>query len=167
MFGFRLLAIILGFICLAAAGTLVFHSCPEMAEVDAFVIDNLIPEGNVRVFIRSGTDEARDVKNIIKYVFSGYAIFAIGMGLLFLYSAINPLRMRPFIRVVMIGSVLWIIGAIWQGLKLGIYKTWWISDSVGALILLILLFALFPRDKKAPALPASKSDDFESDQGEE
>jgi len=40
MFGFRLLAIILGFICLAAAGALVFHSCPEMAEVDAFVLDD-------------------------------------------------------------------------------------------------------------------------------
>ena len=165
MFGFRLLAIILGFICLAAAGTLVFHSCPEMSEVDTFVIDNLIPEGNVRVFIRSGTDEARDVKNIIKYVFSGYAIFAIGMGLLFLYSAINPLRMRPFIRVVMIGAVLWIAAAVWQGFNLGIYKTWWISDSVGALILLILLFALFPREKKASSIP--KSDEFEADQGEE
>jgi len=164
MFGFRLLAIILGFICLAAAGTLIFHSCPEMAEVNTFVIDNLIPEGNARVFIRSGTDEARDVKNIVKYVFSGYASFAIGMGLLFLYSAINPLRMRPFIRVVMIGSILWIAAAVWQGLNLEIYKTWWISDSVGALILLILLFALFPREKKASSIP--KSDVFEEDQGE-
>ena len=165
MFGFRLLAIILGFICLAAAGTLVFHSCPEMAEVDAFVIDNLIPEGHARVFIRSGTDADRDVKNIIKYIFSGYAVFAIGMGLLFLYSAINPLRMRPFIRVVMIGSVLWIAAAVWQGLNLEIYKTWWISDAVAALILLVLLFALFPREKKTASDP--QSDEFEADQGEE
>ena len=147
MIGFRLLAIILGFICLAAAGALVLHSCPEMAEVDAFVIDNLIPEGPVRAFIRSGAQKDQDVKKIIKYVSSGYAIFAIGMGLLFLYSAINPLRMRPFIRVVMIGSVLWIAAAVWQGIYLEIYKTWWISDAVGGLILLILLFALFPKKK--------------------
>ena len=153
MIGFRLLAIILGFICLAAAGVLVLHSCPEMAEVDAFVIDNLIPEGPVRAFIRSGTQADQDVKNIIKYVFSGYAIFAIGMGLLFLYSAINPLRMRPFIRVVMIGSVLWIAAAAWQGIHLEIYKTWWISDAVGGLILLVLLFALFPKQKSDESEP--------------
>ena len=153
MIGFRLLAIILGFICLAAAGVLVLHSCPEMAEVDAFVIDNLIPEGPVRLFIRSGTQADQDVKNIIKYVFSGYAIFAIGMGLLFLYSAINPLRMRPFIRVVMIGSVLWIVVAAWQGIHLEIYKTWWISDAVGGLILLVLLFALFPKQKSDESEP--------------
>ena len=165
MFGFRLLAIILGFICLAAAGTLVLHSCPEMAEVDAFVLDNLIPEGPVRAFIRSGTTGDRAVKDVVKYIFSGYAIFAIGMGLLFLYSAINPLRMRPFIRVVMIGSVLWIVAAVWQGLHLEIYKTWWISDAVGALILLVLLFALFPREKKPAGAP--KLDELEADQGEE
>ena len=153
MIGFRLLAIILGFICLAAAGVLVLHSCPEMAEVDAFVIDNLIPEGPVRLFIRSGTQADQDVKNIIKYVFSGYAIFAIGMGLLFLYSAINPLRMRPFIRVVMIGSVLWIAAAAWRGIHLEIYKTWWISDAVGGLILLVLLFALFPKQKSDESEP--------------
>ena len=165
MIGFRLLAIILGFICLAAAGALVLHSCPEMAEVDAFVIDNLIPEGPVRAFIRSGAQKDQDVKKIIKYVSSGYAIFAIGMGLLFLYSAINPLRMRPFIRVVMIGSVLWIAAAAWQGIHLEIYKTWWISDAVGGLILLVLLFALFPRKKTAGNAP--KLDELEDDQGEE
>ena len=153
MIGFRLLAIILGFICLAAAGALVLHSCPEMAEVDAFVIENLIPDGPVRLFIRSGTQADQDVKNIIKYVFSGYAIFAIGMGLLFLYSAINPLRMRPFIRVVMIGSVLWIAAAAWQGIHLEIYKTWWISDAIGGLILLVLLFALFPKQKSDESEP--------------
>jgi len=107
----------------------------------------------VRLFIRSGTQADQDVKNIIKYVFSGYAIFAIGMGLLFLYSAINPLRMRPFIRVVMIGSVLWIAAAAWQGIHLEIYKTWWISDAVGGLILLVLLFALFPKQKSDESEP--------------
>jgi hypothetical protein len=162
MFGFRLLAIILGFICLVSAGTLVFHSCPEMAEVEAFVIDNLIPEGPVRAFIRSGAPGDRDVKNVVKYIFSGYAIFAIGMGLLFLYSAIDPLRMRPFIRVVMIGSVLWIAAAVWQGLHLEIYKTWWIADAVGGLILLVLLFALFPRKKTAGNAP--KLDELEDEE---
>lgn len=165
MIGFRLLAIILGFICLAAAGALVLHSCPEMAEVDEFVIDNIIPEGSVQALIRSGDPKDQNIKNVIKYIFTGYAVFAIGMGLLFLYSAIDPLRMRPFIRVVMIGSVLWIVGAAWQGWSLEIYKTWWISDAVGGLILLVLLFALFPKEKTAGNAP--KLDEFESDQGEE
>lgn len=165
MFGFRLLAIIIGFVCLASAGALVFHSCPEMAEVNAFAIDNLIPEGPVRAFVKSGAPGDQDVKNVIKYIFTGYAICAVGMGLLFLYSAINPLRMRPFIIVVMIGSVLWIAAAVWQGLHLEIYKTWWIGDAAGALLLLVLLGALFPKEKKAAS--ARKSDELEDDEGEE
>ncbi|MEA1928724.1 MAG: hypothetical protein U9N73_11000 [Candidatus Auribacterota bacterium] len=165
MFGFRLLAIILGFICLAAAVGLVFHTRPEMAEVDAFVIDKLIPQDSVQSFIKSGAPANMAVKNIIKYVFSGYAVFAIGMGLLFLYSAINPLGMRPFIRVVMIGSVLWIAGAVYQGFSLDIPKTWWIGDAVGAFILLVLLFALFPKDRKA--LAPTKSDELDADRMEE
>ena len=69
MFGFRLLAIILGFICLAAAGTLVLHSCPEMAEVDAFVIDNLIPEGPVR--------SEEHTSELQSHSFISYAVFCL------------------------------------------------------------------------------------------
>ncbi len=148
MIGFRLLAIILGIICLAAAGSLIFHNCPQKDEVDAFVIRNLIPAENVQAFIKSPAPDAVAVKNIIKYIFGGYAILALGMGLLFLWSAVNPLGMRPFIVVVMIGAVLWIAGAIWKGLALEIYKTWWIGDVAGSLVLLVLLFALFPKEKK-------------------
>lgn len=163
MIGFRFLAIILGFICLAAAGSLVFRNCPQMVEVDAFIIRNLIPAGNVQGFIKSPAPDAMAVKNIIKYIFSGYAILALGMGLLFLWSAVNPLEMRPFIVVVMIGAVLWIAGAIWKGLALEIYKTWWIGDAAGALVLLVLLFALFPKEKK----PGSKRVVQEEGMGEE
>ena len=56
--------------------------------------------------------------------------------------------MRPFVVVVMIGAILWIGGAIWKGVSLGIYKTWWIGDAVCALILLVLLAALFPKRAK-------------------
>lgn len=153
MLGFRLLSIILGFICIAAAGMLVFHFCPELADVDAFVIKNLIPDNLVRHFIKSNEPAAVAVKNIIKYVLSGYAIFSFSLGLLFLYTAINPLRMRPFILIVMIGSILWIAVAIWRGLSLGISKSWWIGDAAGALILLVLLGALFPRKKKLEPMP--------------
>ena len=53
----------------------------------------------------------------------------------------------------MIGSVLWIAAAAWQGIHLEIYKTWWISDAVGGLILLVLLFALFPKKKSDESEP--------------
>ncbi len=149
MIGFRLLAIILGLICLASAAALVLHQSPQLAAANTFFIKNFIPDQGVQQFIKSPAPDARMVKNIIKYIFSGYAILALGMGLLFFCAAVNPLRMRPFIVVVMVGSILWIAGAIWKGTSLDIYKTWWISDAAGALILLVLLAALFPK-KKAP-----------------
>ncbi|MFH1038557.1 MAG: hypothetical protein V1789_07830 [PVC group bacterium] len=149
MIGFRLLAIILGLVCLASAGVLVFHEYPLLAEANTFFIRNFIPDAGVQAFIKSPAREAVAVKNIVRYIFSGYAVLALGMGLLFFCAAVNPLRMRPFIVVVMIGSILWIAGAIWKGVSLDIYKTWWISDAAGALILLVLLIALFPKKKPA------------------
>jgi len=153
MIGFRLLAIILGLLCLASAGVLVMHQCPQLAEANTFFIKNFIPDAAVQQFLKSKAPDAVAVKNIVKYIFSGYAVLALGMGLLFFCAAANPLRMRPFIVVVMIGAILWIAAAIYQGLTLEIYKTWWISDAAGALILLVLLTALFP--KKKPAEPAA------------
>ena len=153
MIGFRLLAIVLGFICLMSAGALIFHNSPQLADINTYVIRNLIPDQLVQKFIKSQDPANIAVKNIVKYVFSGYAIFALGMGLLFLTAAVNPLRMRPFIVVVMIGSIFWIGGAIWKGVSLGIYKTWWIGDAAGALILVILLGALFPSEKKSVEEP--------------
>ena len=149
MFGFRLLAIILGIICLASTCALIFHDCgcPIMNKVNDFVIQEFVPDHGVRTFIKSPGMVEMKVKHMVKYIFSGYAILALGLGLLFLYSAVNPLRMRPFVVVVMIGSIFWLAGAIWKGMSLEMPKVWWISDAAGALILLVLLFALFPREK--------------------
>ncbi|MDP8213623.1 MAG: hypothetical protein RAO92_05010 [Candidatus Euphemobacter frigidus] len=148
MIGFRIMAIVVGLICLASASLIFFHNCPQTAPVNAYLIRNFIPPGDVQAFIKSSALPDVEVKNIIKYIVSGYAIFALGIGLLFFCAAVNPLRMRPFVVVVMIGAILWIGVAIWKGLSLGIYKTWWIGDAACALILLVLLAALFPKRAK-------------------
>lgn len=153
MFGFRLLAIILGLVCLATAASMFFYECPRMAPVTEFFVRNFIPDAGVRVFIKSQDPTDTKVKNMIKYALGGAAILSLGLGLLFFCAAANPLRMRPFITVVMISSALWILCALWQGIRLEIFKSWWIGDASAALIVLVLLAALYPREKKAAAAP--------------
>ncbi len=154
MFGFRLLAIILGLLCLAAALSMAFFESPRLAPVNEFFIRNFVPDASVRAFIKSEQPAEIKVKNLIKYTLTGLAICTLGTGLLFFCAAADPLRMRPFIVVVMISSVVLIAAALWQGIRLGIFKSWWIGDAATGLLLLILLAALFPRRKRADASPA-------------
>ncbi len=154
MFGFRMLAIILGLLCLATAVSMAFFECPRMAPASEFFIRNFVPDASVRAFIKSEDPGAVKVKGLIKYTLTGLAIFSLGAGLLFFCAAADPLRMRPFIVVVMISSVIGVAAAIWQGIRLGIFKSWWIGDAAGFLLLLILLAALFPRQQKTASVPA-------------
>ncbi len=163
MFGFRLLAIILGLLCLAGAVSMAFFECPRMAPVSEFFIRHFVPDAGVRDFIRSVDPADVKIKNLIKYTLSGLAVCSLATGLLFLAAAVNPLRMRPFIVVVMISSAVMIVAAVWQGIRLGIFKTWWIGDAAGGLLLLILLAALFPREKSARPAPAGGGEGEESD----
>ena len=163
MFGFRLLAIILGLLCLAAAVSMAFFECPRMAPVSEFFIRNFVPDTSVQDFIKSADPAEIKVKGLIKYTLTGLAIFALGTGLLFFCAAANPLRMRPFIVVVMISSVIGIAAALWQGIRLGIVKSWWIGDAAGFLLLLILLASLFPREKSVRPAPAGGGEGEEAD----
>jgi hypothetical protein len=159
MFGFRLLAIILGLVCLAAAASMLFYENPRMEPALEFFVRNFIPDSGVRAFIKSQDPADARVKNMIKYALGGAAILSLGSGLLFFCAAANPLRMRPFITVVMVCSALGIVCALWQGIRLEIFKSWWIGDASGALIVLVLLAALFPRKKPAavPSEPGSEA----------
>ncbi|MDP8237206.1 MAG: hypothetical protein P9M08_12550 [Candidatus Erginobacter occultus] len=163
MFGFRLLAIILGLLCLAAAVSMAFFECPRMAPVSEFFVRHLVPDTGVRDFIRSENLADVKIKNLIKYTLSGLAVGSLAAGLLFLAAAVNPLRMRPFIVVVMISSAAMVVAAVWQGIRLGIFKTWWIGDAAGGLLLLILLAALFPREKSARPVSGGGGEGEEAD----
>ena len=85
----------------------------------------------------------------MKYALSASSVFALGLGLLFFISAVNPWRMRPFVLVVIIVSIIAIPLVIWLGLRLKITQAWWIGDAGGCLILVILLATFFPRKTKA------------------
>ena len=149
MFGFRFLAVILGLICLASAAALFFQECPRLAPVGEYFIRNFVPDAGVQAFIKSADPTDIRIKHMVKYILIGLAICSFGLGLLFFCAAVNPVRMRPFIVVTMICSALMIAAAIWQGVRLGIFKSWWIGDAAGALIVLVLLAALFPRERAA------------------
>lgn len=146
MIGFRLLAIVLGVLCLAGTVALVLQSQPFMTDVTDFFINRFLPPGEVQNFFNSSLPRDIRIKAYIKYVVSGYAVVLLGLAILFFISAFNPLRMRPFITVVMIGCIAWMGIAIWKGLSLGLYYLWWVGDAVGCLIVLVLLAALYPRE---------------------
>lgn len=155
MTGFRILVVILGLLCLAMALGLFFHNRP----VAINIINRFLQEQELQDFIKTGNVV---VKNHLKYALCGSSIFALGLGLLFLISAVSPLQMRPFIVVVIILSIIWIPLAIWVGLSLNISKLWWIGDAIGCLILAILLATFFP--KKAPKVkpaPEPPSEELE------
>ncbi len=160
MFGFRLLAIVLGLLCLAAAVVMAYPECPRVAPVNEFFIRNFVPDPGVEAFIRSTDPGDVTIKNLIRYTLAGLAVCSLGLGLLFFCAAVNPLRMRPFVSVVMICAAVGTAGAVWQGVRLGIFKSWWIGDAAGGLLLLILLAALYPKPRKAaPAgLPGEESE---------
>ena len=160
MIGFRLLAIILGVLCLLTAAAVVFHSHPALSGVAEFFVEKFIPAGSFQSFIRSARPGDMLIKSYLKYILSGYAVVAVGLGILFIISAINPMRMRPFISVVMIGSVLVIAVALWKGLTLDINYLWWAGDALSALILLVLLAALYPR-RRVKTVPAPEIMDQE------
>jgi len=159
MIGFRLLAIVLGIICLATAVGAVFHTHPALSGAVGFLVEKFVPAGPVRMFVRSSVAGDVQVKSYLKYIFSGYAVLALATGILFFISAANPIRMRPFISVVMIGAVVWIGIALWKGLSLDINYLWWLSDSIGALILLVLLAALYPRRRPKRLPPPAIMDE--------
>ncbi len=160
MFGFRLLAIILGLICLVGAVLMAFHECPRLAPVNEFFIRHFVPDPGVEAFIRSTEPGDVKIQNLIRYTLAGLAVCSLGLGLIFFCAAVNPLRMRPFITVVMICAAVGTAGAVWQGVRLGIFKSWWIGDAAGGLLLLILLAALYPKPRKtAPArLPGEENE---------
>lgn len=159
MIGFRLLAIIIGILCLAGAQALVLHSQPFMTRATDFFVDRFLPPGDVQNFFNSTLPRDMRIKAYVKYIVYGYAVVLLGLGILFFTSAFNPLRMRPFITVVMIGLIAWMGVAVWKGLTLGLYYLWWVGDAVGCLILLVLLAALYPKEP-APVLQPEESEDL-------
>lgn len=154
MFGFRLLAVILGLLCLTAALSMAFFESPRMAQGSEFFVRYFVPDTEVEAFIKSEDPGEIKIKHLIKYTLTGLAVSALATGLLFFAAAANPLRMRPFIVVVMISTVVGIAAVIWQGFRLDIFNSWWIRDASGGLLLLILLAALFPREKTVATKPA-------------
>ena len=154
MFGFRVLAIILGLICLATAIAMVSYDCPRLAPVPENFIEYFVRDAGVRAFIKSQEPTDIKIKNLIKYTLGGLAICLFGLGLLFFCAAVNPLRLRPFVSVVMICCAAGIAVAIGQGVSLRIFKSWWIGDAAGGLLILILLAALYPRKGRPAPAPA-------------
>lgn len=162
MIGFRLLAIVLGILCLAAAGAAVLHSHPALSGLTGFFVEKFIPAGPLRAFIRSAEPGDVLVKDYLKYILAGGAVGALGVGILFFISAANPIRMRPFIMVVIIAAVACIALALWKGITLEISYIWWLGDSLAALILVVLLAALYPRRKlKADLSPEIREEVLE------
>lgn len=162
MFGFRLLAVILALIFLAGAAAMAFHECPRLVPITEFFVRNFVPDSGVQAFIKSRDAADVKVKGMIKYTLVGLAICMVGLGLLFLCAAVNPIRMRPFVSVVMICSILGIAAVAWEGIRLGVFKSWWIGDAAGYLLLLVLLAALYPRKKKSAPAPAEEESEADS-----
>ena len=150
MIGYRILAVILGLICLLLPVSLFFQNTPVVVKVENIVL----AEKPLADFLTSTDYEDKMVKNHLKYGICGAAVLALGMALMFFISAVNPLGMRSFIVVVIICSILLIPTAIWVGLQLNIAKFWWIGDSISSLVLALLLLVFFPRRQKARAVSA-------------
>ena len=148
MTGYRILAIILGLICLLMPISIFFQHAPIVVKVEKAVL----ARQPLADFLVSPEQQDMVVKNHLKYGLCGAAIVSLGMGLMFFISVFNPRGMRPFIVVVIICSILLIPLAIWIGLKLNITKMWWIGDSISSLILALLLLVFFPRQARARAV---------------
>ena len=144
MAGFRVLAVLLGLICLTVAVASYFYDYPPVNQVTAYFLE----DANLWDFVKSTTPRDMVIKDYLKYIIRGYSVLALGMGLLFLISAFNPLRMRPYITVVIIGALVWLGLAIYMGITLKIPTLWWIGDSAICLILAILLITFFPKKVK-------------------
>ena len=144
MIGYRILAVILGLLCLLLPVSLFFQSTPIVVKVEKMIL----AEQPLADFLISHDHRDMVVKNHLKYGLCGAAVFSLGMGLMFFISAFNPRGMRPFIVVVIICSILLIPLAIWVGLRLNIAKLWWLGDSISSLILALLLLGFFPRRDK-------------------
>ncbi len=142
MAGFRVLAVLLGLICLAVAVASYFYGYPPVDRVT----DYFLQDASLRDFVKSTTPRDMVVRDYLKYIFRGYSVLALGMGLLFLISAFNPLGMRPYIAVVIIGALVWLGLAIYMGITLKIPSLWWIGDSAICLILAVLLITFFPKE---------------------
>jgi len=159
MKGFRILAVILGLICLAIGAGMFFHRQPVVIKVS-----NLLLQGEeMKNFVKSPDMTDLVVKQYLKYILYGGSVFALGLGLMFFIAAANPIRMRPFVVVVIICSILWMAGAIWSGINLPrVSPVWWGSDAGASLLLAILLLALFPKKKpKAEIVPEDEKVEFE------
>jgi membrane protein DedA with SNARE-associated domain len=138
MAGYRVLAFILGLIFLALAVGLFFHDDPRLISARSVVLE---PDN-----LKSALQAADPlVKKYVKFALSGGAFVSLGLSLLFFVSVFSPLRMIPFITVLIICSILWIPGAIWAGYSAGISWYFWGGEAIACTILAILLVAFFPR----------------------
>lgn len=153
MTGYRILAIILGLLCLLLPISLVsqISNWDTGISIVVKVEKMILAEKPLADFLVSPDHQDMVVKNHLKYGLGGAAIFSLGMGLMFFISAFKPREMRPFIVVVIICSILLIPLTIWIGLKLNIARLWWIGDSISSLVLALLLMVFFPRQAKASA----------------
>ena len=150
MVGYRILAIVLGLICLAMPVSIFFQGNPTVVQVENMVL----ADQPLHNFLVSATHENKIVKNHLKYGIGGAALISLGMALMFFISVFNPRGMRPFIVVVIICSILSIPLSIWAGLRLNITNSWWIGDAVSGLVLAVLLLIFYPRGPKARKVSA-------------
>ena len=148
MIGYRILAVILGLLCLLLPVSLLFQNNPVVVKVENIIL----AEKPLANFLTSADYDDQMVKNHLKYGLCGAALFSLGMGLMFFISVFNPRGMRPFIVVVIICSILLIPLTIWTGLKLNITKLWWIGDSSSSLVLALLLLVFYPRLERPRAV---------------
>jgi len=145
MAGFRILAIILGLVCLAMALGMFFHRQPCVINASNL----LLKAEELKSFVGSPDSQDMVVKQYLKYVLYGSSVVVLGLALMFFISAASPVRMRPFVVVVIIMSIVGVVGAVWAGINLQrVSWVWWGSDAAGSLILAILLLALFPKKRK-------------------
>jgi hypothetical protein len=138
MAGYRVLAFLLGVIFLALAVGLFLHEDPRLlpAREALLSVDNLkttLPAAEVMI------------KKYIKFALSGGAFIALLFSLLFFVSVFTPMRMIPFIVVVIICCILAMVAAIWRGYAAKISWYYWGGEAIGCLVLAVLLAAFFPR----------------------
>ncbi len=148
MIGFRILALVLALLCLAGGAMMVFPEQEPAVTVSGFLLN---PE--LKEFVQSPAERDIVVRDHIKYLLLMGAVGAFGLAVLFLISAAKPLAMRPFVVTLIICLILGIAAALWYGPRMKIYTNWWLADTVGGVVLAILLITFFPRRSAQPPPP--------------
>ncbi len=99
----------------------------------------------------TGVDQLGPFSPVFWYGLRAFEIVFLGVAWMSFAAARDPERHRDFIHAVMVTLVAWVLLCPIFGYGAGLPTIWYLGDSLEALVLLVLLVALYPRRRAAPA----------------